>query len=107
MIVAMLNDPVRRQSVFIVVIERENLDRMREADPITIESPRRGGIMPIPNYSDLSVLIAYEEDKEQLMEMVKKHDIRGLLQHLERGRKFIEEKDGAENTRRIPHPTEN
>jgi hypothetical protein len=103
----MYNDPVLLRSILIVIIQRDNLERMREGDPITLESPSNGGIMPIPKYIlDYNMLIAYEEDEPKVMDFAKRRDWYGLVAYLERGRKFIKGVDGVENTKRIPHPKE-
>jgi hypothetical protein len=107
MIAAMLNDPVSRQSIFILIIAPENMKRMRAADPITLESPQRRGVMPYPLYKDFSILVAYEEPTEELMQIVKTHDLHALLNHLERGREFIAGVDGVEHIETIPHPEAN
>jgi hypothetical protein len=108
MIVAMYNDTRRNYSILVIIIERDNLDRMREADPITLESQDKGGVMPVPRYPrDFSMLIAYEEDQPKIMDYARRHDLAGMIEYLERGRKFIEGLDGAEHSKRIPHPKEN
>jgi hypothetical protein len=93
MVMAMLDIDERKQTVLVIVIEKDNLDRMAKADPITLESVKKGGMLPVPKYpSDFSILIAYEEDDAELYRMAK--DGRNLLYWLERGRKWKPDVDG-------------
>jgi hypothetical protein len=102
MIYAMLNIDATKESIIIVVIEPENLRRMDRADPISIESANRGGLMKVPKYPEaLSLLIAYERDDE-LYRLVRDGDLVELLRWLERGRQFIRGLDGKENSFKIP-----
>lgn len=101
MIVAMLNITELQQSILIVVIERDNLDRMRKADPVTLESIPKGGILKPPLYPlNFSTLIAYEPDAEELKAKATGNALE-FLQWLERGRVFIQGKDGSENARAL------
>jgi hypothetical protein len=98
MIAAMINDDTRGESILLVVIEKENLDRMKEADPISLESYNSGGILPPPDYPDrLVVLIAYEEDEVELYKMARAGDNAALVRWLARGFKFKRGLDGTEN----------
>jgi hypothetical protein len=98
MIAAMINVDELQQSILFVVIERDNLDRMKKADPATLESVMKGGILAPPRwYMNFSVLIAYEEDDAELYRRVNESNGLELLQWLERGRKFIKGLDGKEN----------
>ena len=99
MITARLNFEEEKSSVLLIVFEKDNLERMKQADPITIESPRRGGkIMQGIKYPEsLSLLIAYEEDDAELYRLSKAGDLLALLTYLERGRKFDPKTDGADN----------
>jgi hypothetical protein len=98
MIAAMLNVPGLNESILLVVIERDNLERMRTADPITLESIQKGGILSAPHYPmSFSVLVAYEEDDAELYRMAKGPPLE-LLKWLERGRKWVPGLDGKENS---------
>jgi hypothetical protein len=108
MLAAMLNDDTIQRSVFVLVIESDNLARMQKADPITLESVFHGGAMPIPRYPmNFNILIAYESDTRPILEMARNPgNGDALLAYLERNRVFIKGKDGTENTVRIPHDKE-
>jgi len=106
-IMAMVDMTAERRSVLIIVVEQDNLERMRKADPITLESALQGGLLRPPAYPlDFSVLVGYEEDKMKLYEMAKAaRDPKGvaqLFEWLERGRVFDPKQgDGVENARRL------
>ena len=90
----MINLDGLQQSILLVVIERDNFDRMKKADPITLESTQAGGLLPPPSYPlNLSLLIAYEEDQDDLYRRAKKNAAE-MLKWLERGRVFIKGVDG-------------
>jgi hypothetical protein len=73
--------------VLILILEKENLDRMKEGDPLDFQpkvlDKRFNTNRPI---RDLDIVIAYEEDLKPIMEFQGKDDIDGLLKYLERGR---------------------
>jgi hypothetical protein len=97
MIAAMINIDEFQQSILLVVIERDNLERMKKADAATLESVNQGGVLIPPRYpQNFGALIAYEEDDAELYRRAKGNPVE-LLQWLERGRKFIKGLDGAEN----------
>src|SRR5512146_3050721 len=74
--------------VFVVILERENLERMREGDPFDVQLRAYAPFMSVGRpLRDLDIVIAYEEDREALIGFKKRDDIAGLLQWLERGRK--------------------
>lgn len=93
MIAAMLD--LKDESILLIVIERDNLERIRNADPISLESKNRGGMMPVPKHPEaFSLLIAYEDDQVELYRRVREGSASDLLRWLERGRKFIPGVDG-------------
>ena len=99
MVAAILNFDQTQESVMLIVIERDNLERMEKADPITLESVERGGVlMPARYPHQLSLLIAYEKDDAELYRLVRESSMVELLRWLERGRKWIEQEDGKKNT---------
>jgi predicted GNAT superfamily acetyltransferase len=97
MIVTLINNDEVQQTYLIVVIEPDNLERMRKADPITFQSNRLKGILPEVKYpADLAVLIAYEEDDAELYKLAKDGDFKALASYLTRGYRFDRSEDGAE-----------
>jgi hypothetical protein len=95
MICAMLNIEELGQSILFIVIEKDNLERMKKADPITLESYRNGGILGGPKYpNDFNLLIAYEEETSELYQLVKAGNPAFILRYLERGRVFDPNTDG-------------
>lgn len=104
MVYTTLNIDATKESIIVVVIQPENLRRIRNADPITLESERRGGIMQPVKYPDqLSLLIAYENDEDEVYKRVRTGNLGELLEWLERGRRFIPGVDGKEQSFTIPH----
>ena len=99
MICSTINDEVNRASVLIIVIERENLDRMKQADPITLASIKEGGkILQRVEFPDhLSIILAYEDDDAALYKLARANDLIGLLAYVRRGIKFDPEVDGQKN----------
>jgi hypothetical protein len=98
MILAQLDIDDLQATVLVVVIEADNLARMRKADPVTLESIAQGGLLkPIKYPSKFSLLIAYEEDEVELYKLAQKGGI-GLIEWLRRGYRFDKSKgDGTEN----------
>ncbi len=100
MVTMMINFSDR--SLLVVVIERENLDRMRKADPITLESFKHGGLLPVPEHPDnFSVIIAYEEDDAELYRMAR-GPLREFVRWLERERRWNDNTDGKKNAFKLP-----
>lgn len=99
MIICAIDLPNPDRTILVMVIEKENLDRMRKGDPITLESAAMGGhVMPrIRHPENLSLLIAYEEDDVELYRMARSQDTVALLRYLERARTWKPEMDGKEN----------
>lgn len=103
MIAAVMNFTDLKRTVIVVVIEPENMDRMRQADPITLETQSLGGVLPDIQYpTNYGILIAYEPVDE--VELYKRARLGGgeLLSYLERGRKFLRHVDGPEHSFKIP-----
>lgn len=74
--------------VVVLVLEKENLDRMREADPLDLQLRSYAGHMRLDRpIRDLDFIIAYEEDLNTLMDISKRQDLPALLKWIERGRK--------------------
>ena len=107
MMVMMVNVDELRETVLFVIMETDNVKRMEKADPITLESAQRGGLLPVPKYpQNFSLLIAYETDSEELYRMAKIGGME-MLKWLERGRKFIKGVDGKQEAFRIPRQESN
>lgn len=98
MILIALDLPREQRTVFAVVIEKPNLDRMKVGDPCTLESKVHGGILPVPAFpANLSLLIAYLEDAREFYQIAEKRDPRLLLEYLERNRQWQPEVDGVDH----------
>jgi hypothetical protein len=104
MILAKIDSDELEATLLCIVLESENVERMKKADPVTLESIRRGGILtPIKYPKNCSILIAIEEDYKELHQKLQ-GDRAELVKWLERGRVFIQGIDGKENTYRVPGP---
>jgi hypothetical protein len=103
MIAAVVDIDEKQQSIVIVVIEADNLARMKQADPITLESIKAGGALVAPRYpANLSLLIAYEEDDAELYRIARSHNALDLIKYLERGWEFKPAIDGKDKMFHIP-----
>ena len=107
MIAAVMNFHDLKRSVIVVVIEADNLQRMKKGDPATLETHSLGGVLPDILYpTNYGVLVAYEEDEVELYKMARTGDGADLLRYLERGRKFLRHIDGTDKAFTIPGKVE-
>jgi hypothetical protein len=81
-------------SFLIVVIEADNLERMKQGDPITLNTEEFGGVLSNLDPSKLQMIIAYEQDSTKLQEIAATGDATALINWLSRGYKFIPGVDG-------------
>ena len=73
--------------VVFVVLEKENLDRMRKADPCDMQFATYSSMLPTDwPIAAVDLVICYEEHIGKLMTFKAQNDIPGLLKWLERGR---------------------
>lgn len=101
MMIGMMDIDELSQSILFIVLERDNLERMKKADPVTLESIRKGGLLqPIMYPRNFSILIAYEEDDAELYRRAKGDKLE-FLRWLERNRIFDPNVDGKENAFRV------
>lgn len=85
MISFVMNDNVEGRSILYVVIEENNLGRMKEGDPITLPTAEFGSVMKDVRYpANLGIVICYEPDKALLQALVKAGDLSTLVDHLTR-----------------------
>jgi len=96
MILTMANDDQEHRTILVIVIQKDNMERMKQADPISLDSVARGGMLPVPKYPDrMELVIAYEEDDAALM-AAGRAGFQQLVRHLARGYNFKPEIDGTE-----------
>lgn len=102
MIMTVINFPERERSLILIILERDNLDRMKVADPVTLETKALGGVLdPPPAYPHrLTLIIAYEEDDAELYRMATHPDRTELLNYVKRGIKFLPQ-DGSSKAFRL------
>ena len=73
--------------VIVLVIESENLERMKQADPYDMLFRHYTNALPVERrLRDVDLVIAYEEDMAEIVKFKEKQDIAGLMRWLERGR---------------------
>jgi len=97
MIASLVNNDEKQESYLVIAIQPDNLERMRKADPITLESKSMGGILPEVKYpARLAVLIAYEEDEVELWKLGQAGNLWPMIQYLTRGYHFNRDEDGTD-----------
>jgi hypothetical protein len=97
MMATLVNNDERQESYILVVIQPDNLERMRKADPITLESVALGGILPTAKYPEkLGVLIAYEEDEVALYKAAQSGNFADMIRFVHRGYRFNRDEDGTQ-----------
>lgn len=73
--------------VLVVVLTRDNLDRMKAADPFDVQLRVYGQALDLSKrLRDLDVVIAYEEDVRELERLAALRDLPAIIQWIERGR---------------------
>lgn len=101
MIAFCVDIPEKQRTVYCIVLEKDNLDRMREGDPATLESRISGGLLPTPRFpGNFCILMAYLEDTREFYEIAHKTKSSplDLLRYLEKNRQWRPEVDGVENS---------
>jgi hypothetical protein len=79
----------RGPTVLVVVLEKENMDRMRVGDPLDVQFTKYKGRLPIDvPLRNVDLVIAYEEDLTTIMKFQKEQNLAGLMRYIERGRKI-------------------
>ncbi|HEY2352010.1 MAG TPA: hypothetical protein VGH83_05835 [Candidatus Acidoferrum sp.] len=99
MIATLIDHDARKESFLIIIIQPDNLERMRKADPITLETKEiKGGLLPTPKYpARLTVVIAYEEDDFEINKLALTGEFSEVLRYIMRGYKFHRDIDGKEH----------
>jgi hypothetical protein len=87
MILMQSDDDKHKKSALIIVIEPDNLERMKNGDPITLNPKDVGGFLePIKYPENFGVFLSFEADPGRCYELQSKPQ--ELLQYLMRGWKF-------------------
>lgn len=84
-----IHHPERGPLVVVMVLEKDNLARMKQADPFDLNFKNYPVSLTHRLIQEVDFVIAYEEDRDQIMKFKKSNDIPGLLLWLERGRKIM------------------
>jgi hypothetical protein len=92
MMIFQLDSP--EDTFLVVVIEKDNMDRMKQGNPITLNPASMGGFLePVKHPNNLRLLIAYEEDSARLYELQSQGRTKELIEYVMRGYSF-EKVDG-------------
>lgn len=87
MIFIQLNDDKAKRSMLVLVLEADNFERMKHADPITLMPKACGGFINPIRYPDgFSFIVAFEDDAGRCYEL--QNDPQALIRHLSRGYDF-------------------
>lgn len=70
----------------IIVLEKDNLDRMKQADPAEVDLRKSGKTLVNP-----VVMVCYEEEQAKLT-MVHQGNLEAIIKHLQRGWRFSPDK---------------
>src|SRR5579862_3647772 len=73
--------------VLVVILEMENVERMKRSDPFDILL-RTLPLPPDALLRDVDLVMAYEDDEAAIAGFKQRNDIGGLMTWLERGRKI-------------------
>lgn len=97
MIVIPLDNGKERHIV--VIIEKDNLERIEKHDPITLDTVAKGGLFMTGHPLHTSLMIAYEDGEgvRTVKDLAEKKDTTGILKFLTRGFTFDPAKDGNEH----------
>jgi hypothetical protein len=89
MIVLQMDNNEDRQTLLVVIIEKDNFHRLQQADPITLENGTQGGFLKTITYPEnFRMVIAYEEDSGRLYEMMQQGRAVDMLKDIMRGYRF-------------------
>jgi hypothetical protein len=75
---------IGRRRILILILERENLVRLQQADPIDLKTDDY--FISQQNASGIELLIAYEGERERVIAMLKSGGVTEVVKYLERGR---------------------
>lgn len=72
--------------ILILVLSRDDFERVKQADPMQVSWTRMVTEVGVQIHQP-TIVVCYEEDMFKLMKFLDKKDIIGALKHLERGHK--------------------
>jgi hypothetical protein len=88
MITTIANIDEQQQTIIVIVLQPSNLERMRQADPVTMESKALYGSMETIKYPDrVRIMVAYEEDQSELYSKMAQQD-QSFIEYLMRGYQY-------------------
>ena len=85
--VNMKDHPERGPQLLLIILTKDNLERMRKGDPFDMHTRQLAGQMnPDGKIGDLDIVVAYEEDEAAIIKLAEKNDLPAIIARIERGR---------------------
>lgn len=85
--VSIKDHPERGPQMLLIILSKDNLERMQEGDPFDIQTRAYAHQMNLDaRIGDLDIVVAYEEDEEAILALAKNSDLAGIIARVERGR---------------------
>jgi hypothetical protein len=75
---------IGHRRILILILEKENLVRLQEADPIDLKTDQY--FVPQQNAAGIELLIAYESDCQKIIDLNNSGGLPEIVKYLERGR---------------------
>jgi hypothetical protein len=96
-------DGDRAGVVVVLVLEPENLERMKLGDPFDLQFKAYEQHWPVGRpLRDVDFIVAYEEDVTAIKAFNERADLAGLMDYLERGRHHLPGYGDAQPPRKLP-----
>lgn len=87
------------ETIIIIILERENLARMKAADPVTLEPVQYGGVLQkIGHPHSVRIVIAYEDPADSVYEIARTGDGQRLFEYVMRGYKYVTDLGDGQKT---------
>ena len=81
----------------ILILSKNNVERLRQADPVEVNLSETGYRLVNP-----TIMVCYEEDEPALTRLLHAGDLKAIIKHLQRGWKFrLEEGDHDRGPERL------
>lgn len=88
--------------VVVLVLEADNLERMKLGDPVDLQFRAYAGHWNVNRpIRDVDLIVAYEKDMAAITAFHKRQDMAGLMNYLERGRHHLPGYGDAEPPRKL------
>jgi hypothetical protein len=85
--VNMKSDPERGPQLLMIILTKDNLERMKEGDPFDMQTRAYASQMNLSaKLGDLDIVVAYEGDEVALTKLAADGDLAGIIARIGRGR---------------------